>query len=249
MSGAILSEASFVEAQAQKANFVKCRFVDAKFSKADLSEASFTEAQGLTKADFSYARMAGAKLGGVNLTEANLSNTDLSNADLSSANLSNADLSNADLSNADLSDCNLTNANLSNSNGQNATLPFQTLDVTASLGSLLNYTFDDQPAVFALPSGSAALRLRAVTLRNNYDDQDTAREIEVLTGTQAQRGQWTSLLRFESAKTNKILQFFGAAGDLPAMGGFVKVIVHTTYGGASHIKSMALLCEELASDQ
>jgi uncharacterized protein YjbI with pentapeptide repeats len=211
--------------------------------------------------------MPSAKLGGVNLAEANLSGANLSNGDLSGCNLSNANLEGADLSNASLEGTNLSNSNLSTANlsranlkdanlkGANllqaklegATLPFQTVDVTQKLGRLVTqYSYAGTQVVFALPSGSAALRLRAVTLQSH--PSYPAREMEVLTAPQEQ-GPWTSLLRFECANTGEG-QMFGAVGDLPAIDQFVKVIVHSTYYGyEAIICNMSLLCEELGADE
>jgi hypothetical protein len=50
--------------------------------------------------------------------------------------------------------------------------------------------------------------------------------MEVLTGPAAD-GPWTSVATFTSDKT-KDRQTFAAAPDAPALGGFVKVLVHDT---------------------
>ena len=123
--------------------------------------------------------------------------------------------------------------------------------MTANLRNLLDYNQSDAPVVFALPSESAALRLRAVTLRY-IDPRFSACDVEVLTAPQEQ-GPWTSLLRFESAPTDQG-QIFGAVGDLPAIDKFVKVIMHSSYAPSyawnyTCIANMALLCEEVGADE
>ena len=121
-------------------------------------------------------------------------------ARLEGTNLSKCNLSKANLLHANLKDANLKGATLQEAKLEGATLPFRTIDVTQKLGRLVSQWVCNSSTgvVFALSSGSAALRLRAVTLRNHPDYP--ARGMEVLTAPQEQ-GQWTSLLRFESAQT------------------------------------------------
>ena len=62
--------------------------------------------------------------------------------------------------------------------------------------------------------------------------------MEVQTGPSA-TGPWTSVVKFTSRQT-KQEQTFAAAPDAPLLAGFVKVLVHDTYGGLAEVKSMAL---------
>jgi hypothetical protein len=62
--------------------------------------------------------------------------------------------------------------------------------------------------------------------------------MEVCTGPAA-NGPWTSVATFTSAKT-KDRQTFPAAPDAPALGGFVQVLVHDTYGGAADVQEVSL---------
>ena len=62
--------------------------------------------------------------------------------------------------------------------------------------------------------------------------------MEVLTGP-AHEGPWTSFLQFTSQQTQS-QQTFPAASDAPALSGFVKVVVHDTYGGGAQVYSMEL---------
>jgi len=173
-------------------------------------------------------------------------------ARLEGTNLSKCNLSKANLLHANLKDANLKGATLQEAKLEGATLPFRTIDVTQKLGRLVSQWVCNSSTgvVFALSSGSAALRLRAVTLRY-IDPCHSARDVEVLTAPQEQ-GPWTSLLRFESAETDQG-QIFGAVGDLPAIDKFVKVIVHSSYarshGWNINISNMALLCEEVGADE
>ena len=85
---------------------------------------------------------------------------------------------------------------------------------------------------------TCALRLRAVKIKNQNEDNFTAKGMEVLTGPAAE-GPWTSVLHFTSARGNKE-QTFAAAEGGPALAGFVKVVVHDTYGDMAYVKSMSL---------
>ena len=71
----------------------------------------------------------------------------------------------------------------------------------------------------------------------NYDDryspgngQYCAKRMEVCTGPAA-NGPWTSVTTFTSVSKGG-RQTFPAAPDAPALGGFVQVLVHDTYGGS-----------------
>ena len=84
------------------------------------------------------------------------------------------------------------------------------------------------PVVMQLTT-ARALRLRSVTVVN---ERCCAKRMEVCTGP-AKTGPWTSVATFTSAQT-KERQTFAAAPDAPALGGFVKVLVHDTYVGDKH---------------
>ena len=93
--------------------------------------------------------------------------------------------------------------------------------------------------VFAL-TAPRALTLQRVTLSNSnaFMYACDVKEMEVQTGPSA-TGPWTSVVKFTSLQT-KQEQTFAAAPDAPLLAGFVKVLVHDTYGGQAEVKSMAL---------
>ena len=153
-------------------------------------------------------------------------------ADLRQANMSEADLADANLDGANLEGAKLAGAKLRGARGGRAA----SVSVKGQ-GSLNNDLKVDKPVVFALRSAHA-LHLRAVKMENQYDDHDTAKGMEVLTGPAAE-GPWTSVLRFTSGKT-KSDQAFAAVEGAPALAGFVKVVVHDTYGGYASVTSMSL---------
>jgi hypothetical protein len=62
--------------------------------------------------------------------------------------------------------------------------------------------------------------------------------MEVQTGPSV-TGPWTSVVKFTSRQT-KQEQTFAATPDCPLLAGFVKVLVHDSYGGGAHVKSMTL---------
>ena len=95
-----------------------------------------------------------------------------------------------------------------------------------------------KPVMFALEPG--AMHLRAVSLCNIWQQikSDCARSMEVLTGP-SQKGPWTSVLQFTSRQT-KDQQTFLAVDDAPVLSGFIKVVVHDTYGGGAQVYSMEL---------
>ena len=87
--------------------------------------------------------------------------------------------------------------------------------------------------------------LNECALNNNYDDRYSpgyckycAKRMEVCTGPAA-NGPWTSVATFTSAQTRDP-QTFAAAPDAPALGGFVQVLVHDTYGGAAYVSKVSL---------
>ena len=82
----------------------------------------------------------------------------------------------------------------------------------------------NKPVVMALATGSGSL-LRSVKMENYYEDEDTAKEMEVQTGP-AREGPWTTVLAFTSAQTTQP-QTFGAAANAPLLAGFVRVVVHS----------------------
>ena len=67
----------------------------------------------------------------------------------------------------------------------------------------------------------------------------------VLTGPAAE-GPWTSVLRFTSANGFQE-QTFAAAEGGPALAGFVKVVVHDTYGAEAFVDRMSLEGEAFGS--
>jgi hypothetical protein len=101
-----------------------------------------------------------------------------------------------------------------------------------------------KPVVVAL-TAARALRLRSVAVVNRYDDRSgtgygkyCAKRMEVCTGPSSD-GPWTSVATFTSAKI-KDPQTFAAAPDAPALGGFVQVLVHDTYGGNVYVGEVSL---------
>jgi hypothetical protein len=94
-----------------------------------------------------------------------------------------------------------------------------------------------RPVVVALTAASA-LRLRSVAVVNLYGSYNCFKRMEVCTGPAA-NGPWTSVATFTSAET-KDRQTFPAAPDAPALGGFVKVLVHDTYGGVVFVNELSL---------
>ncbi len=62
--------------------------------------------------------------------------------------------------------------------------------------------------------------------------------MEVCTGPSSD-GPWTSVATFTSAKATQ-RQTFPAAPDAPALGGFVQVLVHDTYGGQAKVNEVSL---------
>jgi hypothetical protein len=87
-------------------------------------------------------------------------------------------------------------------------------------------------------TSACALRLRAVKIKNQNEDNFTAKGMEVLTGPAAE-GPWTSVLHFTSARGNKE-QTFAAAEGAPTLAGFVKVVFHNTYRGHASVLRMSL---------
>jgi len=182
------------------------------------------------------AKLKGADLSGADLKSVNLSNADLSGADLSGANLRSADLTAAELSGA-----RLCGAMLAGARGGRAA----TVQVTPANGKQLHDALKvGTPVVVAL-TAARALRLRSVAVVNQYDDRShaghgkhCAKRMEVCTGPSSD-GPWTSVATFTSAQT-KDPQTFAAAPDAPALGGFVQVLVHDTYGAEAYVKEVSL---------
>jgi hypothetical protein len=227
--------------------------------------------------DLSNAKLKGADLSSCDLSGINLSSADLSKAKLKgtvlqSAHLSKCDLSGADLTGADLREAKLEGINLRDANlcaailhAAQAARPATTLSVPVSKGNFFNNADNfkgGHPVVFAL-TAPRALTLKRVTLCNTFGDGDgndayCGKTMEVQTGPSA-TGPWTSVVKFTSLQT-KQEQTFAAAPDAPLLAGFVKVLVHDTYGGnaigvmdemmwrrtygfntwSSYVKSMAL---------
>jgi hypothetical protein len=188
--------------------------------------------------------MEGVKLAGAtgwvpadrNLCQAKLAGADLSGADLSGANLRSADLTAAELSGA-----RLCGAMLAGARGGRAA----TVQVTPANGDQLQYALKvGKPVVVAL-TAARALRLRSVAVVNYHDDRYSAgygkycaKRMEVCTGPSSD-GPWTSVATFTSAQTRDP-QTFAAAPDAPALGGFVQVLVHDTYGDRACVKEVSL---------
>ena len=87
-------------------------------------------------------------------------------------------------------------------------------------------------------TAARALRLRSVAVVNEHDSKNCAKRMEVCTGPSSD-GPWTSVATFTSAKT-KDPQTFAAAPDAPALGGFVQVLVHDTYGDEAYVREVSL---------
>ena len=184
-----------------------------------------------------------ANLKNCEMQKAGLKGADLSGCDLSGCDMREADVSGAILKGANLEGANLAGANLEGVNWEGARLQGalggRTTSVKVDPGSNNNLSSTlkvDKPVVFALEP--AAMSLRAVSLQNNVSNDYCARRMEVLTGP-AHEGPWTSVLQFTSQQTNS-QQTFPAADNALALSGFVKVVVHDTYGGGAHVHSMTL---------
>jgi hypothetical protein len=175
------------------------------------------------------------------MSKADLSGADLSEADLSGADLSGADLRSADLTAAELSGARLCGAMLAGARGGCAA----TVQVQPANGATLMHALKvGTPVVVAL-TAARALCLRSVAVVNYHDDRSqpgygkyNAKRMEVLTSPAAD-GPWTSVATFTSAKT-KDRQTFAAAPDAPALGGFVQVLVHDTYGDTAEVQEVTL---------
>ncbi len=199
--------------------------------------------------------MEGVKLAGAtgcvpadrNMRRAKLKGADMSDADLSDCDLSGADLRSADLTAAELSGARLCGALLAGARGgRAATVKVHSGSHFGEKGGALKV---GRPVVVAL-TVARALRLRSVAVVNlnvvNQDDDRRnpgngkycAKRMELLTGPAAD-GPWTSVATFTSAKTSD-RQTFAAAPDAPALGGFVQVLVHDTYGDQAWVKEVSL---------
>jgi hypothetical protein len=194
--------------------------------------------------NMSHAKLGGSDLAVADLKHGNLSEADLKDANLSKADLSKADLRSADLTAAELSGARLCGAMLAGARGGRAA----TVQVTPAYGQALGQALQvGTPVVVAL-TAARALRLRSVAVVNQYDNRSNAghgmfgkycaKRMEVCTGPSSD-GPWTSVATFTSAKT-KDPQTFAAAPDAPALGGFVQVLVHDTYGGYASVNEVSL---------
>jgi uncharacterized protein YjbI with pentapeptide repeats len=251
LSGSDLSGFDLTGAHMQNVNLSNAKLHDARlpaWSSGLLEGVKLAGAEGWMPADKdqSNAKLTGANLSGSDLSGFDLSSADLCNAKLQGVVLKGADLSKCDLSGADLTGADLREAKLEGTNLRGATLcaailhaaqgarPATTLPVTNA-----SHLKVGQPVVFAL-SAARALTLQRVTLCNSnaFMYACDAKEMEVQTGPSA-TGPWTSVVKFTSRQT-KQEQTFAAAPDATLLAGFVKVLVHDTYGGQAEVKSMAL---------
>lgn len=171
---------------------------------------------------------------------------DLSNARLRGAKLTGCDLRGVRFRGADLREANMHGSCLIGSDlqgargGRAATVEVKKEHSTRGIWNDLAV---HKPVVFALHAHSA-LSLKTVTLTNmrgptrTSDSIDCVRHVEVFTG-QTEAGPWTSVFSFVAEKTRE-QQTFVVAGDTPVIAGFVKVMVHDTYGGDVCIKDIRL---------
>ncbi|MEA5534254.1 pentapeptide repeat-containing protein [Crocosphaera sp. XPORK-15E] len=139
LSGANLSQATFILADLRWANFMGADLSGANFMGADLSGADLIGAD-LSGANLMGAKLTEANLKGADLSQANLQEVDLSWADLSEVNLIGANLSQANLKGAILSGSILSRTNLSGSNLSEAILSSSILSRTDLSGSNLSET-------------------------------------------------------------------------------------------------------------
>ena len=165
---------------------------------------------------------------------ANLTNSYLNKANLCKANLSGADLSGADLSEANLEDAHLVEVCLCGAilHAARGARP-----ETVAVNGLIEHLKVGKPVVFVL-TAARGLCLHHVTLCNEYDHKDCAKDMEVLTGPSA-TGPWTSVVKFTSQKT-KQKQRFPVGPSAPALGGFVQITVHDSYGNETYVSKMTL---------
>jgi uncharacterized protein YjbI with pentapeptide repeats len=256
LKGADLSDADLQHANLSDADLSRAKLTGAKLSVCNLSGATLPPwssglmqgvklagATGWVPADrnMSHAKLKGADLSGADLKHADLSEADLSDADLRDADLSGANLRSADLTAAALSGARLCGAMLAGARGgRAATVQVQPADGEA----LSNALKVGKPVVVAL-TAARALRLRSVAVVNSVDDRNReghskhcVKSMEVCTGPAA-HGPWISVVTFTSAKT-KDLQTFAAAPDSPALGGFVRVLVHDTHGDEAYVNEVLL---------
>jgi uncharacterized protein YjbI with pentapeptide repeats len=175
---------------------------------------------------------------------------DLTNAKLKSADLSGCDLSGFNLSHADLEltilrGASLCGANLQGARGGRAV----TVDVTAictpstSRTGLWNDLKLDKPVVFA-NTEACGIRLHHIILRNFRgptsvtDNNDCVRRMSVRTAQRA-TGPWVPVVTLTAAKTSQE-QKMAVPPDSPALGEFVQVSVHETYGGEVCVRNLQL---------
>jgi hypothetical protein len=240
----------------------RAKLKGAKMSRQNLSNVDFTDAD-LRNCDLRHCDLSGAKLPswdsglleGVRLSGAKgwiPANKDMRYARLQGADLSGGhDLSYVDLTNADLRDCNLKQANLHRAvllgaqGGREETIEAASY---ASRRGLWNDLKVDQPIVFSL-TVAAALRVRFVVLANMHgptrtcDSNDCVRRFEVFTASQ-EEGPWSSVTALCASKVApKVRQTFEVADDAALVAGFVKVVVHDTYGGKCCLASLQLVGE------
>ena len=150
---------------------------------------------------------------------------------MTDANLEHANLECANLEGVKLAGAKMFGAQLTLARGvKSIKVPVQ------GQGSLIDDLKVDKPVVFALTS-ACVLRLRAVRILHPYP-QNITKNVEVLTGPAAE-GPWTSVLCFTS-RTTTSQQTFPAVEGASVLTGFVKVVVHDTYGGDARVRSMHL---------
>ncbi len=126
LSGAILTQANFREADLRGTNLGGAHLIHAQFRDANLDGANFGEAE-----------LRNAFLDKVSLVRANLFKADLRYADLRDADLTGADLRWAKLNEADLSEATLTGAKLRGAKLNGANLSGASLDKADLRGAKL----------------------------------------------------------------------------------------------------------------
>ena len=232
-------------------------------SDADLRDCNFQGAllNGTKLPLWSSGLLAGVKLAGAvgwMPEDKNLRNAKLSRADLSGHDLSHVDFRNADLEGCDLNGVSLYGAALQGAKGgvEGVTLDVESPNdrrgchsVACGAHCLCRGLWNDlkvgRPIIFQLTVASG-MRLRSVDFCNvlgptsTCDNDDLVRCLEIMTAPSA-TGPWDSVLMITAAKVpRKQFQTFHADEAAPILAGFIKIVVHSTYGGDSCVQRMVL---------
>jgi hypothetical protein len=205
---------------------------------------------------FEGVQLEGAKgwlPAGRDLTNAKLKSADLSGCDLSGFNLSNADLELTILRGASLCGANLQGARGGRAVTVDVTaictpstsrrLVVEGVQIAVTSTGLWNDLKLDKPVVFA-NTEACGIRLHHITLRNFRgptsvtDNNDCVRRMSVHTA-QRENGPWIPVVTLTAAKTSQEQQL-AVPPDSPALGEFVQVSVHETYGGEVCVRNLQL---------